>query len=271
MRAAIERLRRKYRRGDTSVQASETARGSAIISDPPDSFALDAAPLPPNATRCRYLSTRRRACSSSSPPADDCVQLRRAARGAQRRHARPRRQATCSSATSRAVRVPRGRRDAVAARMPTAISALPNVDPACYALGLEVARGGMGRIIAARDLRLGRPVAIKELLGRSPQLAARFQREARITARLQHPGIVPIYESGQVARRHAVLRDELVVGPPLDEVIDGARDAARAARAAAARRSPRPRRSRIAHAQRVDPSRSQAGATCSSASTARPS
>jgi len=74
---------------------------------------------------------------------------------------------------------------------------LPRVDPAGYALGLEVARGGMGRILAARDLRVGRPVAVKELLGRSPQLAARFEREARVTARLQHPGIVPIYEIGQ--------------------------------------------------------------------------
>ena len=74
---------------------------------------------------------------------------------------------------------------------------LPKVDPTGYALGLEVARGGMGRIIAARDLRVGRPVAVKELLGRSPHLAARFEREARVTARLQHPGIVPIYEIGR--------------------------------------------------------------------------
>ncbi|MEO8698424.1 MAG: protein kinase [Kofleriaceae bacterium] len=77
------------------------------------------------------------------------------------------------------------------------LQTLPQVDPAGYALGLEVARGGMGRIIAARDLRVGRPVAVKELLGRSPHLAARFEREARVTARLQHPGIVPIYEIGR--------------------------------------------------------------------------
>jgi WD40 repeat protein len=74
---------------------------------------------------------------------------------------------------------------------------LPLVDTSAYALGLEVARGGMGRIVAARDLRVGRPVVVKELLGQSPQMAARFEREARVTARLQHPGIVPIYEIGQ--------------------------------------------------------------------------
>jgi hypothetical protein len=65
-----------------------------------------------------------------------------------------------------------------------------------YQLGDEVGRGGMGRILAARDLRIGREVAIKELLAPSPALAARFEREARLTARLQHPGIVPIYEIG---------------------------------------------------------------------------
>src|SRR5690349_8600453 len=74
---------------------------------------------------------------------------------------------------------------------------LPLVETTAYALGAEVARGGMGRILAARDLRVGRPVAVKELLGRSPALAARFEREARVTARLQHPGILPIYEIGR--------------------------------------------------------------------------
>lgn len=74
---------------------------------------------------------------------------------------------------------------------------LPGVDPGAYELGLEIARGGMGRVLAARDLRIGRPVAVKELLGRSTRLAARFEREARVTARLQHPGILPIYEIGR--------------------------------------------------------------------------
>ncbi len=73
----------------------------------------------------------------------------------------------------------------------------PPGDPSAYQLGPEVARGGMGRIVAARDLRIGRRVAVKELVGGTPMLVARFEREARITARLQHPGIVPIYEIGR--------------------------------------------------------------------------
>jgi len=73
---------------------------------------------------------------------------------------------------------------------------LPAVSTSAYALGRELGRGGMGRIVEADDLRIGRRVAVKELLGRSPSLAARFEREARVTARLQHPGIVPIYEIG---------------------------------------------------------------------------
>lgn len=91
---------------------------------------------------------------------------------------------------------------AVAASRPpandhNAHSSLPAVSTSAYALGREVARGGMGRILAAEDLRIGRRVAVKELLGRAPALATRFEREARVTARLQHPGIVPIYEIGQ--------------------------------------------------------------------------
>jgi WD40 repeat protein/serine/threonine protein kinase len=76
-----------------------------------------------------------------------------------------------------------------------AISFRP-VDADAYTRGPELARGGMGRISAAHDRRLGRPVAIKELLSRDPETVARFEREARITGRLQHPAVVPIYEAG---------------------------------------------------------------------------
>jgi len=102
------------------------------------------------------------------------------------------------------------------------LQSLPSVDPTGYALGLEVARGGMGRILAARDLRVGRPVAVKELLGTSPQLAARFEREARVTARLQHPGIVPIYEIGRWPDGTPFYAMRMVDGHTLREAIDAA-------------------------------------------------
>ncbi|MBA3395320.1 MAG: protein kinase [Deltaproteobacteria bacterium] len=104
--------------------------------------------------------------------------------------------------------------------------ALPSVDPASYALGLEVARGGMGRILAARDLRVGRPIAIKELLGRTPQLAARFEREARVTARLQHPGIVPIYEIGKWPDGTPFYSMRMVDGRTLADAISSAKSLA---------------------------------------------
>jgi tetratricopeptide (TPR) repeat protein len=78
-----------------------------------------------------------------------------------------------------------------------AVTAFRLSDPADYRLGKEIARGGMGRIVAARDLRIGRDVAVKELVGATPGLIARFEREARLTAQLQHPGIVSIYEIGR--------------------------------------------------------------------------
>src|SRR6185369_6232432 len=71
---------------------------------------------------------------------------------------------------------------------------LPQVAPETYVLGAEIGRGGMGRILSAHDRRIGRTVAIKEMLSSEPLALARFEREARITARLQHPGIVSIYE-----------------------------------------------------------------------------
>jgi len=67
-----------------------------------------------------------------------------------------------------------------------------------YAIERELGRGGMASVWLARDLRHDRPVAIKVL---HPELAGvigvdRFIREIRVTARLQHPNIVPVLDSG---------------------------------------------------------------------------
>jgi serine/threonine protein kinase len=61
------------------------------------------------------------------------------------------------------------------------------------------ASGGMGSVWRARDMQVGREVALKELRAEAADgpTAARFLREARITGQLEHPGVVPLYEIGQ--------------------------------------------------------------------------
>ncbi len=102
---------------------------------------------------------------------------------------------------------------------PRRAEGLSAVDPSNYVLGAEIARGGMGRIRAARDLRLGRDVAIKEILFQNRELARRFEREARVTARLQHPGIVSVYEAGTWPNGEPFYAMKLVSGRSLEEVI----------------------------------------------------
>lgn len=77
------------------------------------------------------------------------------------------------------------------------VAELALVDAALYEVGEEIARGGLGRILRARDKRLDRIVAIKELIRKDPGLAGRFAREALLTARLQHPAVIPVYEAGR--------------------------------------------------------------------------
>jgi PAS domain S-box-containing protein len=61
----------------------------------------------------------------------------------------------------------------------------------------EIGAGGMGRVSLCHDREMGRPVALKELrreLAANREALARFGREARVTGRLAHPSIVPVYE-----------------------------------------------------------------------------
>jgi serine/threonine-protein kinase len=69
-----------------------------------------------------------------------------------------------------------------------------------YAIERELGRGGMAKVYLAHDLKHDRSVALKVL---HPELAAtlgpeRFLREIRVTARLHHPHILPVFDSGEV-------------------------------------------------------------------------
>src|SRR5713101_3654135 len=83
--------------------------------------------------------------------------------------------------------------------MSTAADRLRNTLAGRYQVDREVGRGGMATVYLAQDLKHGRPVALKVL---HPELAAslgseRFLREIQIAARLQHPHILPLYDSGE--------------------------------------------------------------------------
>ncbi|HEY5938820.1 MAG TPA: WD40 repeat domain-containing serine/threonine-protein kinase [Kofleriaceae bacterium] len=98
--------------------------------------------------------------------------------------------------------------------------ALTVVARSTYVVLDELARGGLGRISRARDERTGRTVAIKEMLANRGDAAARFVREAMVTANLQHPAIVPVYEVGRWADGEPFYAMKLVRGEPLNVVIE---------------------------------------------------
>ncbi|HUQ04837.1 MAG TPA: WD40 repeat domain-containing serine/threonine protein kinase [Kofleriaceae bacterium] len=93
-------------------------------------------------------------------------------------------------------------------------------DPARYDIVAEHGRGGLGRVFRARDKELGRDVALKELLSRGSTTELRFFREALITARLEHPGIVPVHEAGRWPDGTPFYAMKLVAGRPLKALID---------------------------------------------------
>jgi serine/threonine protein kinase len=92
-----------------------------------------------------------------------------------------------------------------------------------YEIVVAVGAGGMGEVYLARDTRLGRSVAVKvlpEILAQDPERIARFQREAKVLASLNHPNIATLYGMEQFEGRHFLVM-ELVEGETLAERIAG--------------------------------------------------
>ena len=100
---------------------------------------------------------------------------------------------------------------------------LPVVKREHYEVLGEYARGGLGRIVRARDKRTGRTVAVKEMIVASDRAARRFAREALITANLQHPSIVPVYELGRWPSGEPFYAMKLVAGKSFQSVLAGAK------------------------------------------------
>jgi serine/threonine-protein kinase len=86
----------------------------------------------------------------------------------------------------------------------------------------EIARGGMGVVLRGHDPELGRELAVKVMLpahrGNS-NLLRRFVSEARLAGQLQHPGIVPIHDVGQLADGRPFFTMKLIQGRTLAELL----------------------------------------------------
>jgi len=93
-------------------------------------------------------------------------------------------------------------------------------DDARYRRLNELGRGGMGAVWAVEDTQLGRRIAVKTALGDDPALLARFRREARLAAQLEHPHIVPVYDSSEGEDGSLSLSMRLVEGQSLREVLE---------------------------------------------------
>jgi serine/threonine protein kinase/tetratricopeptide (TPR) repeat protein len=98
---------------------------------------------------------------------------------------------------------------------------LPGTKLGPYEIKSSLGAGGMGEVYRATDTKLGRDVALKLLppeMANAPERLARFQREAKSLAQLDHPNIVTIYSVEECDGVH-FLTMQLVEGQPLDRVI----------------------------------------------------
>src|SRR5882672_5623915 len=98
---------------------------------------------------------------------------------------------------------------------------VPGTKLGAYEICSSLGAGGMGEVYRASDAKLGRDVALKVLpaeMARDPERLARFRREAKALAQIDHPNIVTIYSVEDFDGVH-FLTMQLVEGLPLDRLI----------------------------------------------------
>ena len=109
-----------------------------------------------------------------------------------------------------------------ASRLPDGLLELVRTDLAKeYEIQEEIGRGGMAVVYRAKEIELGRTVAIKVLppeMALTASMAERFKREARMAAALDHPNIIPIYRVGTGGRLFYIAM-KFVEGRTLDAII----------------------------------------------------
>jgi hypothetical protein len=88
-----------------------------------------------------------------------------------------------------------------------------------YVVGEKLGAGGFGEVFRARHAVIGREVAIKVLYSQDPETVARFVAEGRTVNKISHPGIVEIFDFGQLADGRAYCVMELVHGKTLRELL----------------------------------------------------
>src|SRR6202795_1404141 len=101
----------------------------------------------------------------------------------------------------------------------------PGTKLGTYEVTSHIGSGGMGEVYQAHDSKLGRDVAIKvlpEQFARDPERLARFQRDAKMLAALNHPNIAAIYGLEESGDTHYLVM-ELVPGDTLRERVAGGR------------------------------------------------
>lgn len=102
-----------------------------------------------------------------------------------------------------------------------------------YQIVAKLGHGGMGIVYRAFDPTFNREVAIKVLpqqFASDPTLRARFEREARVVAALEHPAIVPVYDFGEVAGQPYLVMRYMAGGSLADRLVRGPLPAAEALR-----------------------------------------